>query len=170
MSEGKQTVETSVSLHELTVAIRPRRIKLTGELARLVAERRPVSSPRSAAFLLLAYFAWLELDDREALVAAYLDARLRVVGLRLVSIGTLNSSLAHPREIFAPAIGSVGRVASLVLAHNHPSGDVTPSADDDAITSRIQAAGELLGIPLMDHLIFDRGSGDFYSYTEHGRL
>jgi len=84
----------------------------------------------------------------------------------LVSRGILNSSLVHPREVFREAIAE--RAASIVLVHNHPSGDPTPSPDDRAITSQLVAAGRLLDIPINDHLVIGRGR--YISFAEAGLL
>lgn len=88
---------------------------------------------------------------RECVVAFYLDAAHRVLERQIVSIGTLTESLVHPREVFAPAIER--RAAAVVVAHNHPSGDPKPSAEDRAVTRRLTAAGRLLGVPLLDHVV-----------------
>lgn len=90
-------------------------------------------------------------DGREHFGAAFLDVRHRLIGLHEVSIGCLTSSLVHPREVFGPAL--VACAAALVVYHNHPSGDPEPSADDLALTRRLQAGGQLLGVELLDHLI-----------------
>jgi DNA repair protein RadC len=103
---------------------------------------------------------------KEHFVAFYLDARSRLLRFETVSIGTLSASLVHPREVFAPAISH--SAAGLVVAHNHPSGDCAPSAEDKDATRRLARSGELLGIPLLDHVIVaDRG---FFSFREHGLL
>jgi DNA repair protein RadC len=88
---------------------------------------------------------------REHFMVFYLDARHRVERSEIVSIGTLNASLVHPREVFGPAVREPA--ASIVLAHNHPSGDTTPSEDDVAITRRLVSAGEILGIAVVDHVV-----------------
>lgn len=84
-----------------------------------------------------------------------LDARARVVGYERVAQGTLTACLVHPREVFAPALRV--RAASIVVFHNHPSGDPEPSLEDTALTERLAAAGRLLGIPVVDHIIIARG-------------
>ncbi len=96
-------------------------------------------------------------DSREHLLAMYLDARHRPIAYQIVSIGTATSSLVHPREVFQPAV-LVG-AAALVLAHNHPSGDPTPSREDYSISKRLKDAGELLGIALLDHVVWTRANG-----------
>ena len=102
-------------------------------------------------------------DAREHLVAIYLDARLRPIGDAIVSIGTASSTAAHPREVFQMAV-ALGAVA-LVIGHSHPSGDVSPSDADLAVTRRIAAAGRLLGIELLDHIVWERG-GAFRSIAQ----
>ena len=102
-------------------------------------------------------------DAREHFVALYLDGRNRPVAHQVVSIGTASASLVHPREVFQPAI-LVGACA-VIVGHNHPSGDATPSREDRAITQRLARAGSLLGIALLDSLVFTRG-GDFVSLRE----
>jgi DNA repair protein RadC len=95
-----------------------------------------------------------------------LDARHRVLRSVLTSQGTLTASLVHPREVFRPALRE--GAAALVLVHNHPSGDPTPSLEDREITRRLARAGVLLGIPVLDHVIVaDRG---YASLREQGEL
>lgn len=92
-------------------------------------------------------------SDRECFVILLLDTRNRVIGLHPVSVGSLNASLVHPRETFKAAI--LCNVASLILAHCHPSGDLNPSAEDLAITKRLVQVGDLMGIAIVDHLILN---------------
>ena len=101
---------------------------------------------------------------KEHFVAVYLDSKNRLIGQETVSVGTLDSSHAHPREIFSGAI-AVG-AKSVIVAHNHPSGDPTPSKEDIEITKRLQSAGRLLGIELLDHIIV--GSESCVSMREEG--
>lgn len=124
---------------------------------------RVISSPLDAYHLLQ---AWLEARDRECVALVLLDARHRVLALHLVSIGSLNASLVHPRECFKPAI--LANASAVLLAHNHPSGDASPSQEDLALTQRLKQAGELLGIPVLDHLIL--GQETFISLKERGVL
>jgi DNA repair protein RadC len=90
-------------------------------------------------------------SKKEHVVAFYLDTQHRLIERRIISVGTLDASLIHPREVFEPALQL--SAAALVLAHNHPSGSVEPSDDDIAITKRIADAGDLLGITFIDHII-----------------
>ncbi|PIN70842.1 hypothetical protein COV94_01020, partial [Candidatus Woesearchaeota archaeon CG11_big_fil_rev_8_21_14_0_20_57_5] len=88
---------------------------------------------------------------QEHLLALFLDVRNKVLGHEMIAKGTLDSCLAHPREIFRPAIQKSAK--SVIIAHNHPSGDPTPSEEDQQLTRAIAKAGELIGIPLLDHII-----------------
>jgi len=102
---------------------------------------------------------------REHFVGFYLNSRNQVLRREVISIGSLNASIVHPREVFVPAIAV--SAAGLILAHNHPSGDPTPSEEDLAITRRIQEAGRLLGIELLDHVVVAR---DSYTSFKERRL
>ncbi len=105
-----------------------------------------------------------DIKDRrkEYFVAVFLNARNQVICREDVSVGSLNASLVHPREVFQPAVGS--SAASVILCHNHPSGDVTPSREDIELTSRMVQAGEIMGIEVLDHVIL--GSERFLSMKE----
>lgn len=109
---------------------------------------RTLQGPAQAASFLTPLVAEM---DREVFVVLMLDTRLRTIGVNVVSVGSLNAALVHPREVFKPAI--LCNAASILLAHNHPSGDPTPSPEDVALTGRIAAAGELLGIRVVDSLV-----------------
>lgn len=88
---------------------------------------------------------------QECFAVLLLDGRQRVLGKRVISRGTLTASLVHPREVFRPALAACA--ASLVLVHNHPSGDPTPSTEDCSVTRRLVGAGELLGVRVVDHIV-----------------
>jgi DNA repair protein RadC len=105
-------------------------------------------------------------SDREVFLALLLDTRSRVIGINEVSVGSLNNSLVHPRETFKAAI--LCNAATMILAHCHPSGDVEPSHEDLAVTERLMQAGELMGIPILDHLIIS--DADFISLKERGLM
>jgi DNA repair protein RadC len=101
---------------------------------------------------------------KEHFVILCLNARRQLVHCETVSVGTLSASLVHPREVFSPAISHAA--AAVVAVHNHPSGDPTPSAEDRDATRRLRRAGELLGIPLADHVVVSETG--FFSFREHG--
>ena len=90
-------------------------------------------------------------NSREHFVALYLDGANQVASYSIVSIGTANASMVHPREVFQRAI--LAGAVSIIIAHNHPSGILTPSEEDHKVTQRLKEAGEILGIKLLDHLI-----------------
>ena len=106
--------------------------------------------------------------DREFFATLMLDGKNRITGLHVVSEGSLNQSIVHPRETFKAAI--LANAAAVILAHNHPSGDTAPSREDREITRRLQEAGELLGIKVLDHVIVATDSGNYLSYVESGLL
>ena len=103
-------------------------------------------------------------EKREVFMTVNLDAKLRIQSKSVISIGNADSAPVHPREVFGPAIrrGS----SAVVVAHNHPSGDPTPSAQDIEVTKRLIAASEIIGIKLLDHVII--GNGVFMSMKSEG--
>ncbi len=118
--------------------------------------------------LLTGYFKTQDGIDKqkEHFFVIHLDARNRVKFLELVSIGILNASLVHPREVFCRAVRECS--SQIILAHNHPSGDVEPSHEDIVTTKRLVQAGEILGISVIDHIVYARGK--FCSFKEQGIL
>ncbi|WKY44856.1 JAB domain-containing protein [Eubacteriaceae bacterium ES2] len=121
---------------------------------------RHLSRPADAAGLGRQF---LENLDREQVLVCCLDNKNQPVSINVVSIGTINSAVVHPREIFKTAV--LSNAASIILFHNHPSGDPKPSQEDIDISKRIKDAGEILGIELLDHIII--GSNEsYYSLKE----
>lgn len=114
----------------------------------LTTERKKIDAPATAANVLHQYF---EGADREHFVVLLLDTRHQIIGIHTVTVGVLDAALIHPREIFKPAI--LANAAAIILAHNHPSGDPTPSAEDRAVTRQTVTAGRLIGIAVLDHVI-----------------
>jgi DNA repair protein RadC len=102
----------------------------------------------------LPFVADIRNKTKEYFVAFFLNARNCIIRRDIVSIGTLNASLVHPREVFKPAIEQ--SAASVIFIHNHPSGDPSPSEDDIKLTKRLVSAGEILGIDVLDHIIITR--------------
>lgn len=137
------------------------------ELSRRVLDKglgtAPVLSSPTDALPLLTEFGQAK---REHFVCLYLNARNQVTHREVVSVGSLSASIVHPREVFLPAIQH--SAASLLMAHNHPSGDVSPSQDDLALTKRLVEAGVLMGIDVLDHLIISADT--FLSFRQKGLL
>lgn len=125
----------------------------------------PIRSPGDVFALMQPY---AEREVAESFWILPLDSQHRLAGgaPTVITRGILNSSLVHPREVFCAAI--VARAAALVLCHNHPSGDPTPSADDRIVTEQLVSAGRLLDIPVHDHVIV--GNGRYVSFAEAGLL
>ena len=137
-------------------------------LARQTALSEPLGTPEKIYDFM---GPLLQSLPRESLRVVLLDTRHRLIHAEEVSLGTLNESLAHPREILRPAV-SHGAYA-FVLVHNHPSGDPTPSEADRSLTRRIREAAELMQIHLLDHVIIGRerpGAPPYFSFKEHGLL
>ena len=103
-------------------------------------------------------------EPGEVFSMVMLDKRLRIIGYRVVSRGILDRTIVHPREIFQPAVKELAY--AVVVAHNHPSGDTTPSREDISLTARLKQAGDIMGITLLDHIIV--GRKQFSSFKELG--
>jgi DNA repair protein RadC len=127
-------------------------------------ERPVIRCPQDVATVVGDY---LKESDREHFVVLLLDTKNSVIGINTVSIGILDSALVHPREVYKAAI--LANAAAIILAHNHPSGDPTPSAEDGHITQRLRAAGQVLGIEVMDHIVVG-DQARFTSLKERGML
>ena len=124
---------------------------------RLVRERAGTPSPslRSAADIAALLGPEMMHLDREQFVCCHLDVKNRLISREVVSIGHLSAALVHPREVFKAAI--LSNAASIAFVHNHPSGDPEPSREDIDLTRRLVRAGELLGIPVLDHVVVATG-------------
>ncbi|MCC9603489.1 hypothetical protein LOC67_23315 [Stieleria sp. JC731] len=115
-----------------------------------ISNRTAITSTQTARQFVGEYFA--ERDDaREVFVVFMLDTKHKVIGATVVTTGTLDASLVHPREVFQPAI--LANSSAILIAHNHPSGDPKPSREDLQVTDRITDAGNLLGITVLDHIV-----------------
>ncbi len=138
------------------------------EIGRRLATARPLDKvvfegPYAGAMFLMPRMRYLV---KEQFVVIFLNGKNRIVGSEVVSEGTLTESPVHPREVFETAI--LHHAASIVVAHNHPSGDPLPSENDRETTKLLVQAGETLGIPVLDHLII--GDGKYYSFEEAGAI
>jgi len=146
-------------VRELVVSYRPFKLEMPVE--------GTMSSPRDAARLAAAILADA---DVERVLALHVNTKHTLIGVHVVSVGTLDASLVHPREVFKAAC--LSNAAALVIAHNHPSGDPIPSGEDRALADRLRQAGELLGVTLLDFVIVtDPAEGvRYHSFRESGVL
>ena len=138
------------------------------EIGRRIASASPldkvhIGCPQDCARFLMPR---LRYAVKEQFLVILLNSKNKVIDTKLVSEGTLTNSVVHPREVYLPAI--LQRAASICVAHNHPSGDPSPSRDDRQLTAALLAAGKILQIPLLDHVII--GDGVYYSFQEDGAL
>ena len=126
-------------------------------------DREHITSPGDAAQFIMPR---LRYESHEKFYVLLLNTKNRVIRTKLISEGSLTSSVVHPREVFAPAV--MAHCASILVAHNHPSGDPYPSTEDRNLTQALEEAGSVLGIPLLDHIVV--GDGRYFSFKEHGDL
>ena len=139
-------------------------IEFGNRLSLFTEDAKPsIGGPRDVANLLMPD---LRYQKKEILKSLLLDTKNRVLAIRTVSIGDLSSSIVHPREVFKDAV--IISAAALIVAHNHPSGDPTPSGEDVAVTKRLISAGEIMGIDPLDHIVI--GDGVFVSLKERGLI
>lgn len=110
---------------------------------------------------------YMEFYDREFGTVLHLDSKNRIVGTEIVSIGSLNAAIVHPREVYKKAV--LSNSSHIIFIHNHPSGDPTPSREDNEITKKLAETGAILGISLLDSMVIGRG-GKYYSFKEAGKM
>ena len=148
---------------------RYRRVAVTYTVAR---EQPPAAWPRLSSPEAAADFAREHLtghdDDREHFWVIFLNAQNGYTGHHLVSTGSLSASIVHPREVLGPALRE--GAAHLLLVHNHPSGDPTPSKEDVALTRQLAEGARLLGVRLHDHLVLGNGTSQWVSLAQRGLL
>ena len=130
-------------------------------------EKMPKKIPLTSSQAVVDYLREkLGREKKEHFVILSLNARSNLIRENIISVGTLNANLVHPREVFKEAIDA--RAASVIVSHNHPSGDLEPSEDDLEITKRLTEAGKILGIEVLDHIIVIKSG--FLSFKEKGLL
>jgi len=149
----------TITLRELTIRYSVK-ADATGQP---VVIGRTLSTPAASAGALAAL---LRDEPGEVFAILCLSTKHRVIAYHEVSRGTLGATLVHPREVFKAAL--LSNAASIILTHNHPSGDSTPSPDDHQLTRRLVDAGRLIGVEVLDHIIV--GDGCYFSFREGGRL
>ncbi|MBE6022843.1 MAG: JAB domain-containing protein [Cellulosilyticum sp.] len=148
--------------------IKALQIKAVLELSKRIAQdkRQPrikISDPRTLAEY---FMEILRHEKSECFVVTFIDAKCKLMGYQMVSKGSLTASIVHPREVFKLAIQKSAH--SIIVLHNHPSGDPTPSSEDLQITKRLKTVGEVVGIPLLDHIII--GDNSYKSLREESYL
>ncbi len=136
------------------------RVTLVRE-GRAIPGAESVHTSEGAAAILRPLFDGL---DREQFLICGLDAKHKLIGINVVSTGSLNLTIVHPREVFKPLI--LMNAGAWICAHNHPSNDITPSPEDRVLTKRLREAADLFGIPLLDHLIL--AEERYYSFADQG--
>lgn len=136
-------------------------LEVREDVAAYLPPDRRYTSPEQIARL----FSFLIIESKEHFICLHLDGKNRITCIDPVSVGSLNQSIVHPREVFKTAL--LSSAAAIVLIHNHPSGDPTCSREDREITRRLKEAGELLGIRVLDHIIVGES---YYSFVEQGLL
>jgi len=149
---------------------RPAKNKLQVVNIRLVKEpalysEEPLTRPQDVLDLVAKE---LSTYDREVFAILNLKTNGQIINLNICSVGTLNASMVSPREIFKSSI--LSNAAAFIAVHNHPSGNVKPSNEDLETTKRLQKCGEILDIPMLDHVIIAGESGEQYSFRENGLL
>lgn len=166
------TIETLFGIEE--VASKPRTIKfkqikavyetlvVREDIANYLKTGQRYTSPRQVYDT----FSFLIKEIKEMFLTLHLDGKNRIVAMDVVSIGSLNQSIVCPRSVFQTAL--LSNAAALILIHQHPSGDPTPSSEDIAITRRLKEAGEIINCRVLDHIII--GNGDYLSFVERGLL
>lgn len=125
--------------------------------------RDSITSPEDGVALLMPR---LRYESKEHFLVVLLNSKNKVLDVEQISEGSLNSSVVHPREVFAPAV--LHHAAAILTAHNHPSGDPTPSKEDKDLTNTLVQAGKYMGIPVLDHIII--GDAKYFSFKEHSYL
>ena len=137
------------------------------ELSRRIFQKGPTVVPAISCPEDVLAFLWdIRTKDKEHFVSLFLNARNQMIHKEIISIGSLSASIVHPREVFHCAIRH--SAANIILGHNHPSGDPSPSKDDLELTKRLKKAGEILGIDILDHVIVSEN--DFTSVKEKGLM
>jgi DNA repair protein RadC len=137
-------------------------LKITEAASQYINKTTPLSSSTLVADM----FSFLHHETKEHFIALHLNSKNRLLCLEIVSTGSLNASIVHPREVYTSAL--LSSAAAIVFVHNHPSGDPAPSREDIELTSRLKGASELLGIRLLDHVII--GVERHYSFADSGLL
>lgn len=171
--DGNITQLFSASIEELSTIegigfVKACQIKAVFELANRIAafygQKRPrITSTDDVVVMVLPHMRNLK---QEHFMAVLLDSKSRIIRCKTISVGSLDSALVHPRDVFRPAI--VHSASSLIVVHNHPSGDPTPSDEDILLTRELCLCGKMLGVEILDHIII--GDSDYVSLKLRGHI
>lgn len=137
--------------------------ELSKRISREKVDKTKITSPQNVSALLLEEMRYLK---KEVFKTVLLDTKNNIISINNVSVGCLDSTVVHPREVFVDAIKNSS--SAIILVHNHPSGEVEPSSEDLNITDRIIECGKIIGIRVLDHIII--GDGNYLSFKEHGYM
>jgi DNA repair protein RadC len=165
------TVETLFGIEEITTKPRTIKFKQIKAVYETIIVKEDITSYLKTGTRFTApsqvyeTFRFLMKETREMFMTLHLDGKNRIIAMDLVSIGSLNQSIVHPRSVFQTAL--LSNAAAIILIHQHPSGDPTPSAEDISITRRLKECGELMGIRILDHIIVGES---YLSFVEQGLL
>jgi DNA repair protein RadC len=154
---GERTVKQSVNIYSL---------RMVKESTASYTVDNPIKSPAEAVHMMNQIFD-LEHQPNELFIILCVDIKNKIAGAHVISQGTLNSSLVHPREVFKAAL--LNNASSIIVAHNHPSGDPAPSTEDIETTKRLMSAGTILGVAVLDHVIIGENSR-YISFKEQGLI
>ncbi len=158
ISETKPTRRKFIPVYRISL-VRDEHIKF---------EQTRLSSSSEAQIVIRNLINALGQPDREQFCVLLLDAKNKTIGLNIVSTGSLSSAAVHPREVLKPAI--LANASAMILAHNHPSGELMPSAEDKAITKRIIQASRIMGITVHEHLIISMEEDQYFSFADQGLI
>jgi len=148
---SKQKIETDILEGKTWYKVPSYTVMLVRD-KKIETDTKFINSPDDVNKIIQSYLNGV---DREHFVVIMLNRKNGIIGINTVSVGDLSSSIVHPREVFKPAI--VAGASSIIVAHNHPSGDPAPSRDDINVTTRLKEAGDILGIGVLDHIIIGDG-------------
>jgi len=161
----QQTLFRNTEKHKPTKFISLYRVSLVKD-QNVKFEQTPLNNSSQALRIIQKLIKVQGQSDREQFCIILLNAKNQIIGLNIVSTGDLTSATVHPREVMKPAI--LANACAMILCHNHPSNDLTPSSPDISITKKIIQASNLLGIMVHEHLIINMENEDYYSFADNG--
>jgi DNA repair protein RadC len=163
----KSLFSPSASSHHHPNFIAAYRVMLVRD-QHLAFEQSTLSNSRQAQAIIRKLIRTYGQSDREQFCVVLLNTKNEAIGLNIVSTGAVSYAHVHPREVLKPAI--LANAAAMILCHNHPSGDVSPSREDEAITARIIQASQILGIQVHEHLVISMCDEGYFSFADNGLI